>query len=289
MESKFSIQDTVPGDSAGGDTDLDAIRLCSAHQLPMGDDGLCIQCRREYELSQSAQSHSGYQVFVNLLGVLLVLGGCAAFGYFFAWPWWQQQQQKKQAEAVLEDPDPSVTNPHALVSSDYDAGVVERRWGRPTWQRRSKKKRPVYRPHKPKLEIHTTKRERREQRNSLRPQYDQPEVKIIKVDEGQPAAGTPRATPRPAPARTVSGASRRVRVLVYVTSWCPACRQARAWLANNKVRHQVLDVQRNKRASRQLRRLNPRGTIPTFKIGRQVLVGFSPRQVRRAILRAANR
>ena len=249
-----------------GDTDMDAMQICGAHNIPLGPDGLCIQCQRDYELSQMAQSRSGYQVFVNIFAVLLVLGGCGAVGYFFIWPGYQRHLQQA---AGVTDPEPE--DSYAAVADDDDGPDPQRRWGRPTFRKRTKK----VAVRRPRTRVHATKRERNEIKNSLRAPYDKPKVKIIR-----PEIDNPRRS-------GVSAASRRVRVVVYVTSWCPACRKARRWLRRKQIRHTVHNVERNRTARMELRSINPRGSIPTFKIGRQVLVGFSPSGVTRAIMRAS--
>jgi len=241
-------------------------RVCAAHNLPLGPDGKCIQCKREYELSQMAQSRSGYQIFVNVLGVLLVMGGCAAVGYFFIWPWWERFNHvpADEMQGPLESEDD-----HASAATTDEPGV-ERRWGRPKWLKRTHKPRA----RRPKTKIHTTRRSKHEVKSSLRAPDDVPKVKIIRPETDPRKLG-------------VAGASRRVRVKVYVTSWCPACRKARKWLRRKNISHTLYDVERNRTARMELRSINPRGSIPTFKIGRQVLVGFSPGAVTRAIMRAA--
>ena len=236
------------------------------HHLPLGHDGQCIQCRREVELGQMAQSRSGYQVFVNVLGVLLVLGGCAAAGTFFVWPWWQKANENRSPALDELDDQESV----AAAAQGVDEPGVERRWGRPSYRRRQKE--AVRR--SPKTSVRSTTRQRLQNRSSLRGPHHTPKVKIIRSEVDRPSSG-------------VAAASRRVRVVVYVTSWCPACSKARRWLRRKNIRHTLHNVERDRAARQELRSLNPRGSIPTFKIGRQVLVGFSAQAVTRAIMRAS--
>jgi len=261
--------DTEPGAQGSeawpaSGSDINPTQICSAHKIPLGPDGLCIQCQRELELSQMAQSRSGYQVFVNILAVLLVLGGAAAVGTFFVWPWWERLNKKRAAVVDPESGSQAVT-----VTEDEAGPRRQRRWGRPVWPRRWKRAR------RPRVRVHAPKRVPRQIKSSLRLPHDIPEVKIIR-----PEIDNPRRF-------GVGGASRRVRVVVYVTSWCPACRQARNWLRRKQISHTVFNVERDSAARMELRAINPRGSIPTFKIGRQVLVGFSPQGITQAILRAS--
>ncbi len=72
---------------------------------------------------------------------------------------------------------------------------------------------------------------------------------------------------------------------MYVTAWCPACRKARAWFRANGINFEVRDVEQNKTWSRERTALNPRRSVPTIKIGGEVLVGFSPSRIKQAIAR----
>ncbi len=85
----------------------------------------------------------------------------------------------------------------------------------------------------------------------------------------------------------LSRASRRVTITMYVTDWCPVCTKARRWFQDNDISCQVIDVDTDDRAKRELKRLNPRGSIPTIQIRETVLVGFSPSKISRAIAAAA--
>jgi glutaredoxin 3 len=89
-------------------------------------------------------------------------------------------------------------------------------------------------------------------------------------------------TPAVAPA-----AMKTVPVLVYVTSWCPVCVRARAWLEARGYRYTPVDVEQNLEAALRLRRLSPRGSVPTFDVDGSILVGFDAAALHDAIARAA--
>jgi glutaredoxin len=80
-----------------------------------------------------------------------------------------------------------------------------------------------------------------------------------------------------------------VSITVYVTSWCPHCKRARRWLERNGIAHTVLDVGKSDAAKRAMRKVNPRGGVPTFVVDGRVMVGFSPSGLRRVIGQAAAR
>lgn len=87
----------------------------------------------------------------------------------------------------------------------------------------------------------------------------------------------------------VADARRTVDITVYGASWCPSCRQARAWLDENGMAYSERDIDRSAEASRTMRRLNPAGTIPVIDVEGEVVVGFAPDAVNRAIRRRAER
>lgn len=100
-------------------------------------------------------------------------------------------------------------------------------------------------------------------------------------DPSQPAT-PPSRPPGAEPARPASP----LQIRMYMAPWCPACRRASSWLRRNNYRHTELDVTRDRQAQAELRRLNPRGTIPTFVIDGEVVIGFSDRRLRVAIEQA---
>jgi glutaredoxin len=88
-------------------------------------------------------------------------------------------------------------------------------------------------------------------------------------------------------AQEIANLRERVDVIVYYTSWCPACRKLRAYLAERGIRSSEYDIENDSAAKTRQRALNPRGTIPTVDIEGQVLVGFNPQRIEAAIDRAA--
>jgi glutaredoxin len=88
-------------------------------------------------------------------------------------------------------------------------------------------------------------------------------------------------------AQELANLRERVDVIVYYTSWCPACRSLRGYLAERGIRSTEYDIENDSAAKARQRALNPRGTIPTVDIEGQVLIGFNPRRIEAAIDRAA--
>jgi glutaredoxin len=84
-------------------------------------------------------------------------------------------------------------------------------------------------------------------------------------------------------------ASRDVHVVVYTTGWCPHCREAKAWMKANGVSYDERDIEASSDNARQNRSVNPRGSIPTFDVEGDVMVGFSAGDLTSMIERAAQR
>jgi glutaredoxin 3 len=76
--------------------------------------------------------------------------------------------------------------------------------------------------------------------------------------------------------RAVLDAMQRVDVVVYTTSWCPACKQARSWMNENRIPYSERDVDHDHGAQDVLKRISGGSSIPTFDIEGQVRVGLSP-------------
>lgn len=99
-------------------------------------------------------------------------------------------------------------------------------------------------------------------------------------------APTPVRVAPPAPAQpSIEG----VRVVVYTTSWCPVCKRAKKWMAAHGIPYEDHDIEASSEDARAMRALNARGSIPTFDIEGDVMVGFSERDLLATMQRAAKR
>jgi glutaredoxin len=73
-------------------------------------------------------------------------------------------------------------------------------------------------------------------------------------------------------------------VVMYCTSWCPGCRRARAWFAENNIAFVEVDITRDRMAAARVREWNHGNeTTPTFKIRGQVFAEFSIDKVEKAL------
>jgi glutaredoxin len=72
-------------------------------------------------------------------------------------------------------------------------------------------------------------------------------------------------------------------VAMYMTEWCPVCRQARKWLDERGYEFIEHDVERDPRAAVFFVAVNPHGSVPTFDVGGEILIGFDPKRLNEAI------
>lgn len=68
----------------------------------------------------------------------------------------------------------------------------------------------------------------------------------------------------------------QVPIVLYGTSWCGVCSQARAYLRAQGIAFVDHDIETNDAARAAHASLNPSNTVPTIAVGNQVLRGFSP-------------
>lgn len=75
-------------------------------------------------------------------------------------------------------------------------------------------------------------------------------------------------------------------VVMYATSWCPYCAQARAYFARAGIAYVEHDVEKSASANAEFRRLGGRG-VPLIVVGREKLNGFSEQGFEHLLARAA--
>ncbi len=133
-----------------------------------------------------------------------------------------------------------------------------------------------------------TRRERIRAFENLDPAALQKPLARSNVSAGPQGQGTERTNGNREPADwEIATARRRVPVVMYSTAWCGVCKRARAYLVEKRIEFEEHDVDQNAAAREEYLRLNPRRSVPTIKIGDEVVVGFSPAAVERALDAAA--
>lgn len=75
----------------------------------------------------------------------------------------------------------------------------------------------------------------------------------------------------------------RNEVLLYSASWCGACRKAKAFLDQEGVAYDLLDIDRDPRAKEEVRRVLGSVRIPLLDIDGTYVAGFSPSEIRKAL------
>jgi len=100
-------------------------------------------------------------------------------------------------------------------------------------------------------------------------------------------AALARLRERTRQAQQLTEARERVKVTLFYTERCPHCSEARGYLTAHGVRAEQYDIDKDPKARARYLRLNPRGSLPTLVVEKQVLAGFDADRLERAIDRAA--
>lgn len=69
-------------------------------------------------------------------------------------------------------------------------------------------------------------------------------------------------------------AQRGVQIIMYTTRWCGACKVARRYFNEHEVRYEERDIEVKAEWREQCRVLNPQLSVPTIRVGDQMMVGF---------------
>jgi glutaredoxin 3 len=93
-------------------------------------------------------------------------------------------------------------------------------------------------------------------------------------------------TASPAQAKAADPTAANLHVVVYTTSWCPHCRDAKQWLHVRGVPYEERDIEASPENERMMRQVNSRGGVPTFDVNGEVLVGFSAQALESLLQRA---
>ena len=105
-----------------------------------------------------------------------------------------------------------------------------------------------------------------------------------------PLPSTPPPTREaPAAAQAPAASLSDVDVVVYTASWCSVCKRAKACMNAQGIAYDEMDVDQSSENARGLRALNARGSIPTFDVDGEVMIGFSEQGLVATMTRAAKR
>ncbi len=94
------------------------------------------------------------------------------------------------------------------------------------------------------------------------------------------------AEPHPAkqPSSTTASSAKSAKVVLYSTSWCPACKSARRWLKENKVPFVEKDIEQDSEAAAELMSKAQKAGVatsgvPVLDVAGTLVQGFNPAQV----------
>lgn len=281
--------------------DFTPMQLCREHQEPAGADGLCQLCLEERWGRRGGQRG-------GLLVVLIFLAGCGTGGFLLfkhlypvagegrvthgvAPPTVPEEKpvQIQAAEDMVGSGGGQEKTPAGANKVIPDAGGTTRKTpGGELVVRDRQPEGGAVRP--PRVEKKYGGEIRRKPRGRV----------AIKL-HGRPTPAAKPRTVRPVenPEETrrrrrldeevrapeQKQAQEKARVLMYATSWCGACRAARAYFTRKRISYVEKDIEKDPAARQAMSRLNPRGGVPTIVINGQVMVGFSPAAVQSALLR----
>lgn len=64
-------------------------------------------------------------------------------------------------------------------------------------------------------------------------------------------------------------------VEIYVTSWCPYCKQAKQYLSSRGISFTEYDIEKDREAMIRKHELSPKGGVPVAVINGKVIIGFA--------------
>lgn len=224
---------------------------CPIHDLAVGRDGRCVRCRQQDERTAAAK-RSRWPGWTVIISVLVTVGG---LGYLFFGP----RPAKKKAAG----PAPAAA---AVVKPD----------SRLLWEQLGSDD-PTGDP------------------GASSPGDKRPSVASAPTTSDDPTKPKSPIYVAPPPAFTpeyldlVRDGARKLDIQMYYATWCAVCTRARNWLSKNRIPYTAHDLERDEGAKKQLLRLNPRRSIPTFKVGNRVLEGYSSSVFCRTVLSEVNK
>ena len=72
-------------------------------------------------------------------------------------------------------------------------------------------------------------------------------------------------------------------VKIYTTSTCPWCKKAKEWMKENKVKFTEKDVTQDEAARNEMIEKSGQMGVPVLDINGQILVGFDPKEMEKAL------
>jgi mycoredoxin len=68
-------------------------------------------------------------------------------------------------------------------------------------------------------------------------------------------------------------------VVIYSTSWCPACKVAKSYMDGKGISYRDVDVEKSPEGAAEYRRLGGNGSVPFIVVGEKTMTGFNAQQL----------
>lgn len=207
--------------------------------------------------------------WVGALAVLVTLSGCDAIAWFIEEVAAETEPQRApEAEPLVEEAEERLSERPDTSTARSETQVITFR---------------------SILDDEEMSREERIQAfKNLGPAALQNPAARSNVSGGPPTASARRQPRQTEPSKSeIAVARRRVPVVMYSTAWCGVCRRARKYFQEAGISFVEHDVDEDPTAREAYLRLNPRRSVPTIKVGDEVVIGFSVQAVNLALDTAA--
>ena len=106
----------------------------------------------------------------------------------------------------------------------------------------------------------------------------------IRVTDYPPPTGKSRAGDNKS--RTVTKkryATAQQQVELFITSWCPYCKQAAEFFRSRGISFKSYDIEKNKSAAQRKKKLDPRSGVPFAVVNGHYIHGYAPEKYQKAL------
>lgn len=233
-------------------------RRCERHDLAAGPDGWCALCRRERRESlPPARSRWSTRLLLGALGGVLVL--C---GVLLAYRATRAIATAVQPESPARDGSATAAAPAVPTAEPVAAQA------------------PL--PHS----IGESVPLERPLPAPAAPAFTEAPLAPVSPSTPAPKASTPPARPTQA---ELQAALRATPIVMYATSWCGACRQARQFFGENGLSYREIDADSTPGGWDEVKRLTGRAAVPVIVVDGVVSQGLSPSKVMNAVAKSMER
>lgn len=72
-------------------------------------------------------------------------------------------------------------------------------------------------------------------------------------------------------------------VKIYTTPTCPWCRKTKAWMKENNIEYEEIDVSTDKEAAKEMVEKSGQMGVPVLDVNGKILVGYDPDGIKKAL------